>query len=63
MNRLWNGALQMKERQMASFGYLKILWDYGSFKNVGGLGQKKASFLLTKKKQRSFEIQNHLHIS
>ncbi len=44
MNRLWNGALQMKERQMASFGYLKILWDYGSFKNVGGLGQKKASF-------------------
>ena len=44
MNRLWNGALQMKERQMASFGYLKILWDYGSFKNVGDLGKRRQAF-------------------
>lgn len=44
MNRLWNGALQMKERQMASFDYLKILWGYGSCKNVGDLGKRRQAF-------------------
>ena len=29
---------------MASFGYLKILWGYGSCKNVGDLGKRRQAF-------------------
>ena len=29
---------------MVSFGYLKILWGYGSCKNVGDLGKRRQAF-------------------
>ena len=45
------------------FRLLKNIMGLWLIQECRGLGQKKASFLLTKKKQRSFEIQNHLHIS
>ncbi|MEM5687412.1 hypothetical protein AAHB49_18100 [Bacillus cereus] len=45
------------------FRLLKNIMGLWLIQECRGTWAKKASFLLTKKKQRSFEIQNHLHIS